>query len=192
MLRLKPSIPSTIKCSGCCAEHPRAALEERLYICPACNRYLAMPSRVRIAKLADPGTFRELNRELMSLDPLKFMDLRPYQERLKEARRESGVSEAITTGLCRIGGKAAVLMVFDFEFLGGTMGSVVGEKIANAFEEAIRRRLPVVTVIATGGARVQEGMLSLMQMAKVAAAASLHGREGLAFISILRTPPLAA
>jgi acetyl-CoA carboxylase carboxyl transferase alpha subunit/acetyl-CoA carboxylase carboxyl transferase beta subunit len=184
----KPAISSTIQCSGCGVEHSRSALEERFYICQMCNRYLPMPSRARIELLADPGTFRELNPELFSLDPLKFMDLRPYQERLKEARRESGVREAITTGLCGIGGKAAVLMVFEFEFLGGTMGSVVGEKIANAFEEAIRRRLPVVTVTATGGARVQEGMLSLMQMAKVAAAASLHHREGLAFISILTDP----
>jgi acyl-CoA carboxylase subunit beta len=129
-----------------------------------------------------------LDRGLVSVDPLKFMDLKSYRERLKEARQETGLREAITTGLCRIEGHRTVLMVFNFEFLGGTMGSVVGEKIAHGFEEAIRRRLPVVCLTASGGARVQEGMLSLMQMAKAAAAVSLHSREGLAFVSILGDP----
>src|SRR5207244_12155770 len=91
-------------------------------------------------------------------------------------------------GRCRVGGRGVVLVVFDFEFLGGTMGSVVGEKVANAFEHAIRRRIPLVSVAASGGARMQEGMLALMQMAKVSAAAARHDREGLAFISILTDP----
>jgi acetyl-CoA carboxylase carboxyl transferase subunit beta len=147
-----------------------------------------MPSRARIATLADPGTFRELDRKLVSVDPLKFTDQKSYRERLKDARRETGVREAVTTGLCRIGGQRAVLVVFDFLFLGGTMGSIVGEKIARAFEKATEARIPLVSVAASGGARVQEGMLSLMQMAKVAAAASLHDRRGLAFISILTDP----
>ena len=175
----------TIACSGCGAQHSRTSLEERQFICEVCHRYLAMPSRARIETLADPGSFREFDRDLVSRDPLKFT---AYPQRLREARRETGVGEAITTGLCGIAGHAAVLIVFDFEFLGGTMGSVVGEKIAHAFEEAARRRLPVVSVTATGGARVQEGMLSLMQMAKVAAAASAHGLKGLAFVSILTDP----
>jgi len=147
-----------------------------------------MPSRVRIASLADEGSFHELDRKLVSVDPVSFADLKSYRVRLDEARRETGVREAVTTGLCRIRGQRAVLVVFDFAFLGGTMGSVVGEKIANAFEEAIRLRLPLVSVTATGGARVQEGMFSLMQMAKVAAAASRHDRNGLAFISVLADP----
>src|ERR1700730_3355923 len=168
------------KCPSCGAEHAKAKLEELLYICPSCDRYLSMPARARIATLADAGTFRELDRMLLSVDPLEFADLKPYRERLDEARRRTGVREAVTTGLCRIAGQRAVLVVFDFEFLGGTMGSVVGEKIARAFEAATRRRIPLVSVTATGGARVQEGMLSLMQMAKVAAAVSLHDRERLA------------
>jgi acetyl-CoA carboxylase carboxyl transferase subunit beta len=147
-----------------------------------------MSARGRIAMLADQGTFRELDRELVSVDPLHFMDLRSYRERLREARKETGMREAVTTGLCRIGGERVVLVVFDFHFLGGTMGSVVGEKIANAFEKATKHRIPLVSVTASGGARVQEGMLSLMQMAKVAAAASRHNSEGLAFVSILCDP----
>jgi acetyl-CoA carboxylase carboxyl transferase subunit beta len=147
-----------------------------------------MPSPARIATLADAGTFRELDRKLVSVDPLEFADLKSYRDRLEEARRLTGVREAVTTGVCRIAGQPAVLIVFDFEFLGGTMGSVVGEKIANAFEEATERRIPVVSVAASGGARVQEGMLSLMQMAKVSAAVSQHDRERLAFISVLTDP----
>ena len=138
--------------------------------------------------LADEGTFRELDRDLVSVDPLEFADLKSYRVRLLDARRETGAREAVTTGFCRIGGNQAVIVVFDFSFLGGTMGSVVGEKIAHAFEEATQRRIPLVSVAASGGARVQEGMFSLMQMAKVAAAASVHDRQGLAFISVLTDP----
>jgi acetyl-CoA carboxylase carboxyl transferase beta subunit/acetyl-CoA carboxylase carboxyl transferase alpha subunit len=188
MLRRKGSSLASSKCPGCGAVHSRAVLKEHLYVCPECNHYLSMPSQARIATLADEGTFRELDRELVSVDPLEFADLRSYRGRLQEARRETGVREAVTTALCRIGGQRAVLVVFDFAFLGGTMGSVVGEKIAHAFEEATKRRIPLVSVAASGGARVQEGMFSLMQMAKVAAAASVHDREGLAFISILTDP----
>jgi acetyl-CoA carboxylase carboxyl transferase alpha subunit/acetyl-CoA carboxylase carboxyl transferase beta subunit len=188
MLRSKISIQSTVKCPGCATVHTRAALDENLYICPGCNQYLSMPSRARIASLADPGTFRELDRNLVSVDPLGFADHKSYRVRLEDARLETGVREAVTSGFCRIGGHQAVLVVFDFAFLGGTMGSVVGEKIAHAFEEATQRRIPLVSVAASGGARVQEGMFSLMQMAKVAAAASVHDRQELAFISILTDP----
>ncbi len=188
MLRGKVSVPATVKCPGCSTVHPRATLEANLYICPECNHYLSMPSRARIALLADEGTFRELDRELVSVDPLGFADHKSYRVRLEDARRETGVREAVTAGFCRIGGYQAVLVVFDFSFLGGTMGSVVGEKIAHAFEEATQRRIPLVSVAASGGARVQEGMFSLMQMAKVAAAASVHDRQELAFISILTDP----
>ena len=180
--------PARVECPSCGLAHPATALEERRYVCPECGRYLAMPSRARVAMLADRGSFRELNRNLISVDPLQFMDRRPYRERLVEARRETGLREAVTTGVCRIGGRQVVLVVFEFEFLGGTMGSVVGEKIADAFEYATRRRVPLVSVAASGGARMQEGMLSLMQMAKVAAAAARHDRDGLAFISILTDP----
>jgi acetyl-CoA carboxylase carboxyl transferase beta subunit/acetyl-CoA carboxylase carboxyl transferase alpha subunit len=188
MLRRKLSAASTLECPGCRKVHTAGVLEEHFYICPECHHYLSMPSRTRLAMLVDDGSFRELDRDLVSVDPLDFADLKSYRVRLQDARRETGVREAVTTGFCRIGGHRAVIAVFDFAFLGGTMGSVVGEKIAHAFEEAIQQRLPVVSIAASGGARVQEGMLSLMQMAKVAAAASLHDRQGLAFISVLTNP----
>ncbi len=184
----RPRAEPTVTCPSCGLAHPVAALEQRLYICAECGRALAMPSPARIRLLADPRTFRETERGLISVDPLQFMDRKPYRERLQEARRQTGLREAVTTGLCRVAGHPVVLVVFDFEFLGGTMGSVVGEKVAKAFELATRRRIPLVSVAASGGARMQEGMLSLMQMAKVAAAAARHDREGLAFISILTDP----
>src|SRR5258708_2157391 len=188
MARRKGSAPASSKCPACGTVHSRAVLEEHLYICSECKHHLSMPSHARIATLVDEGTFIELDHSLVSVDPLEFADLRSYRARLQEARRETGVGEAVTTGVCKIGGQRAVLAVFDFAFLGGTMGSVVGEKIAHAFEEATERGIPLVSVAASGGARVQEGMFSLMQMAKVAAAASLHDRAGLTFVSILTDP----
>lgn len=186
--RSKTTESSMFKCPGCGAEHSKANLEHRQYICPGCQRLLPMPWQARIAMLADAGSFQELDRKMVSIDPLHFTDLKSYRDRLTEARRETGAREAVTTGLCLMGGQRIVLVVFDFRFLGGTMGSVVGEKIANAFEEAVKRRIPLVSVSASGGARVQEGMFSLMQMAKVAAAASRHDQAGLAFLSILTDP----
>lgn len=147
-----------------------------------------MPAGDRVALLVDRGTFRELDRELVSVDPLNFIDLRSYRERLREAQKETGLREAVITGLCRIAGQRTALAVFDFRFLGGTMGSVVGEKIANVFEIATKRKIPIVTIATSGGARVQEGMLSLVQMAKVASAAARHDKEGLAFIAVMSNP----
>src|SRR5258705_7736321 len=185
MVRRKGSGPASSKCPACGTVHSRAVLEERLYVCPECKHHLSMPSHARIATLVDEGTFIELEHSLVSVDPLEFADLRSYRARLQEARRETGVREAVTTGICKIGGQRAVLVVFDFAFLGGTMGSVVGEKIAHAFEEATERGIPLVSVAASGGARVQEGMFSLMQMARVAAASSRPARQVFAFISSL-------
>jgi acetyl-CoA carboxylase carboxyl transferase subunit beta len=147
-----------------------------------------MPAHERIASLVDPDSFREFDRGLVSIDPLVFTDQRSYRERLLEARRRTGLREAVVIGEGRIDGRRAVLIVFEFEFMGGTMGSVVGEKVADAFDYATRHRLPLVSVTASGGARMQEGMLSLMQMAKTAAACARHDQAGLAHISILGHP----
>lgn len=188
MFSRKRQVERIMKCPACTTQHSYLELEKQLFVCPSCKHYLSMPSRSRIAALVDSGSFREINRDLVSVDPLHFMDQKSYRERLRQARQESGVREAVTTGLARMGGQRVVLAVFDFQFLGGTMGSTVGEKIARAFECATKRRIPMVCVVASGGARVQEGMLSLMQMAKVSAASARHHLEGLAFISILTDP----
>lgn len=177
-----------IQCPTCGTQHSPQVLERTLYICEKCSAYLHMPARARIALLADPGSFKEFDRGLISVDPLRFTDQRAYRERLEDARRRTNLREAVVVGGARIEGRRVVLAVFDFGFMGGTMGSVVGEKVADAFEYATKRRLAVVSVIASGGARMQEGMLSLMQMAKTAAARAEHDRAGLAHVAVLTDP----
>ena len=156
--------------------------------CPHCRHHGRLGARERIAALADPGTFRETHAELISVDPLSFFDRMPYRDRLEDAQLRTGLGEAVVTGTLRLGGRAAVVAVLDFEFLGGSMGSVVGEKVALAFELAVKQRLPVITVVASGGARMQEGILSLMQMAKTAAAAQLLHAARLPYVSVLTHP----
>jgi len=177
-----------VTCPSCGTATPRDVLRRGLWVCPSCGAYLQVPALDRIAMLADAGSFRELDRGLVSVDPLRFTDQRSYRDRLEEARRRTGLREAVIIGEARVEGTRTILGVFEFEFMGGTMGSVVGEKIADAFEYATARRLPVVIVSSSGGARMQEGMLSLMQMAKTAAAQAAHDRVGLPFLSVLAHP----
>jgi acetyl-CoA carboxylase carboxyl transferase subunit beta len=177
-----------VQCWSCGTESSPGVLRASLWLCPTCGAHLVMPARDRIASLADPGTFKEFDRRLISADPLRFADQRAYRARLLEARRRTGLQEAVVVGQARMGGLPVVLAVFDFEFMGGTMGSVVGEKVANAFEIATKRRLPVITVTSSGGARMQEGMLSLMQMAKTAATRARHHAAGVVYISVLGHP----
>ena len=146
-------------CPACGTAQPREILARALYVCPQCGAYLHVSARERIAMLVDPRSFRELDRGLVSVDPLRFTDQRAYRDRLADARRRTGLREAVLIGEARLEGRPIVLVVFDFEFMGGSMGSVVGEKVADAFEHASRRRWPVVSVVASGGARMQEGML---------------------------------
>ncbi|MBI2954271.1 MAG: acetyl-CoA carboxylase carboxyl transferase subunit beta [Chloroflexi bacterium] len=147
-----------------------------------------MSARQRIDLLADEGSFRESHRWLASLNPLSFSDRVSYEKRLEEAQHRTELTEAVVTGKARIASKAVALAVMDFDFLGGTMGSVVGEKIALTFERAIKERLPVVVVATGGGARIQEGMLALMQMAKTASAVQRLHRARLPYIAILTHP----
>ncbi|HLQ63693.1 MAG TPA: acetyl-CoA carboxylase carboxyltransferase subunit alpha [bacterium] len=179
---------SMMTCPACGTVQPREILARALYVCPQCGAYLHVSARERIAMLVDPRSFRELDRGLVSVDPLRFTDQRAYRDRLADARQRTGLREAVVIGEARLEGRPIVLVVFDFEFMGGSMGSVVGEKVADAFEHASRRRWPVVSVVASGGARMQEGMLSLMQMAKTAAARAAHDRAGLAHLAVLTDP----
>src|SRR2546425_7567215 len=181
-------VSASMTCPACSTAQPRETLARALYVCPQCGAYLHISARERIVMLADPRSFRELDRGLISVDPLRFTDQRAYRDRLAEARRRTGLREAVVIGEARLEGRPIVLAVFDFNFMGGTMGSVVGEKVADAFEHAARRRWPVVSVVASGGARMQEGMLSLMQMAKTAAARAAHDQAGLAHIVVLTDP----
>ena len=177
-------------CSNCQTDLSEGSwpVFQRYRVCDVCGHHHHISARERIQQLVDAGSFHEVNRSLASVDPLSFSDRLPYRKRLEDARKKTGVTEAVVTGTCRIGGTQAVLAVLDFEFLGGSMGSVVGEKVTLAFELATRRRLPMITVSTSGGARMQEGMLSLVQMAKTAAAARRLHEARQPFISILADP----
>ena len=175
-------------CLVCDAGLVESELYAQYRICPTCRFHYSMPARERIDTLTDPGTFRETNRSVTSLDPLSFSSRVPYKQRLIRDQRRTGLTEAAVTGTCDIGGIPLVLIVLDFGFMGGSMGCVVGEKVALALEHAAKLKRPVVAVVTSGGARFQEGVLSLMQMAKTSMAASRLDAKGLPFISVLANP----
>ena len=175
-------------CIACGVSLDDSELYTEYRVCPSCRFHYSMGARERIESLVDHGTFREINRSVVSLDPLSFSTRVSYKMRLFQDQRRTGLTEAAVTGTCSIGGSPAVLIVLDFGFMGGSMGSVVGEKVALAFEHAAKRNLPAVAVVTSGGARIQEGMLSLMQMAKTTIAAGRLSDKGLPFISVLANP----
>lgn len=157
-------------------------------ICDYCGYHFVWSARNRIEHLADAGSFRPVGRRIQPVDFLGFVDEQPYFAKLIASQKQTGLNDAILTGRCRIGGTESVLAVLDFHFLGGSMGSVVGEEITLAFEYATKHRLPVVTVVTSGGARMQEGIISLMQMPKTAAAVRRFQAAGLFYLSILASP----
>lgn len=175
-------------CLVCGARLEESELYSQYRVCPVCRFHYSMTARERINSLADPGTFREINRSIVSLDPLSFSSRVPYKQRLFQDQRRTGLTEAVVTGTCAIGGSQAMLIVLDFGFMGGSMGCVVGEKVALALEQAAKQKLPAVAVVTSGGARIQEGVLSLMQMAKTCLAASQLNDRGLPFITVLANP----
>ena len=157
-------------------------------VCPVCNFHYSLTARDRINSLADPQSFRETSRSIVSLDPLSFSSRVSYKQRIFRDQRRTGLTEAVVTGTCTIGGSPVMLIVLDFGFMGGTMGCVVGEKVALALEHAAKRKMPAVAVVTSGGTRIQEGALSLMQMAKTSIAANRLSEKGLPFISVLANP----
>jgi acetyl-CoA carboxylase carboxyl transferase subunit beta len=177
-----------VKCESCKKIIYEGELADSARVCPACGFHLPLTAEARIDLLADEGTFIELDADLVPCDPLEWEATKRYADQLVVAAEKSGLTEAVVTGRARLDGHAVVLGAMDFRFIGASMGSVVGEKIARAFEFATAERLPVVFVIASGGARMQEGMLSLMQMAKTSAALRRHSEAGLAYVSVLTNP----
>ncbi len=177
-----------IKCESCKEIVYRAEVERAGRVCPKCRYPFRITARERIGSLADAGSFEEHQSALSSVDPLNFKDTKRYRDRLKAAKQKTSAEEAVVTGLGRIGGHPAVLCVFEFGFLGGSMGSVVGEKLTRGIELAIDKHVPVIIVAASGGARMQEGILSLMQMAKTSAALERLGRARLPYLSVLTDP----
>lgn len=177
-----------IKCDACLEIIYKPEVEKNLSVCPKCNYHFRVPAAERIRSVCDEGSFREFAGDLESTDLLGFVDTKKYPDRLKEAKKKTTRNEAVITGFARIGGIDVVLCILDFEFLGGSMGCVVGEKVTIAAEEALARRLPLVIFSASGGARMQEGTLSLMQMAKTSAAVARLADARIPFVSVLTDP----
>jgi len=183
-------VPSDVfdKCSGCGEIVYREKLIQNLHVCPECGHHFRIPAPSYVELLLDPGSFEERDAHLVSGDPLQFTDLKAYPDRLVAAREKTGRNEAVITGRGRIEGIGVALAVMDFSFIGGSMGSVVGEKIARAGRDALDQATPLIVVSTSGGARMMEGIFSLMQMAKTSAVlARLHER-GLPFVSVLTDP----
>ena len=176
------------KCISCGGDLASAVLYHRYHVCPYCRFHYTISASQRIEALVDPRTFREINESLVPLDPLSFADRVPYKERIAEAQRVTGIAEAVITGTGHIGGVEAVLSVLDYAFMGGSIGSAVGEKITKAAEAASRRRLPFVLIASGGTPRIQEGVLALMQMPKIVMALRRLSKQGIPFISILSSP----
>ena len=176
------------KCPSCGEILYREKLKENWQVCPNCAHHLRLSASGYVALLTDEGSFREMDRELRSADPLQFVDLKPYRERLAAAERKSAHGEAAVTGEGTLEGIPISLGVMDFSFIGGSMGSVVGEKLARAGVRALEKRTPLLIVSASGGARMMEGIFSLMQMAKTSAVLAQMNEEGLPYISILTDP----
>jgi len=175
-------------CPGCGSHYRHDELEQTLRVCPQCGHHFRVGARDRIDQLVDPSSFVEADAELRSADPLDFFDLRPYVERLAEAEIETGLGDAIVCGGAEIEGQQCDLAVMDFDFMGGSMGSVVGEKFVRSCERATENAVPLVSVAASGGARMQEGILALMQLPKsICAIDELHESGG-AMLSVLTHP----
>jgi acetyl-CoA carboxylase carboxyl transferase subunit beta len=177
-----------VKCDGCEAHLFARELEESLQVCSHCGHHFRIGARERLAMLFDDGKYEELDAEVISIDPLEFVDTKPYPERLKQARENSGVPEAIVSGRGKVGDHPVFAGAMDMAFIGGSMGSAVGEKVTRLIERALKENAAVVVFAASGGARMQEGALSLMQMAKIAAALAELDQAHLPFISVLTDP----
>jgi len=177
-----------VKCEGCEAHLFKGELDDGLQVCKNCGYHFRIGARERLKLLFDDGKFEELDSEVISIDPLEFYDNKPYSERLTQARESSGLPEAVINGRGTVGDHPVVAAAMDMTFIGGSMGSAVGEKVTRVIERAIKEHSAVVIFSASGGARMQEGTLSLMQMAKISAALAVLDEARLPFISVLTDP----
>jgi acetyl-CoA carboxylase carboxyl transferase subunit beta len=186
----KTEVPSDLwkKCPKCGEVLLNKDLARNLYLCTKCDNHLRMPLWDRIASLTDDNSFVECDQDIQSVDPLGFVDSSPYPDRLQKAVDSTDTYEAVICGTARLDGHHINLGVFNFDFMGGSMGSVVGEKITRLLESSLERRHPAIVVSASGGARMQEGILSLMQMAKTSQAVAKLNEAGIPYFSILTDP----
>lgn len=186
----KKGVPKGIwsKCAACSQTIYQKDFLKNLKVCPECGFHYQLGARERIEALADPGTFEETNGTLLADDPLKFTANKTYTESIRQSKEKTDLPEAVVTGWIKLDGRLVMLGVMDFFFIGGTMGSVVGEKITRAIEDAVEAETAVIIVAASGGARMQEGMFSLMQMGKTSAAIARLAEKKMPYVSVLTHP----
>ena len=177
-----------VKCNSCKEIIYRKEVDRNLKVCPKCNYHFRISAKERISLLAEDGSFVEIAPEMSSRDPLSFKDQVTYKDRLKESQQKTSTQDAATAGKALIGTHQAILIVLDFTFMGGSMGSVVGEKFVMAAEKSIDEGLPLISVASSGGARMHEGIISLMQMAKTSASVARLKKTGSPYISVLADP----
>jgi acetyl-CoA carboxylase carboxyl transferase subunit beta len=186
----KRTVPEGLwtKCDACSAVLYRPELERNMAVCPKCSSHMPLTARNRLEHFLDPGEKREIAAGLEPADPLKFRDSKKYRDRITAAQKKTGEKDALVAMAGKLAGRDIVACAFEFGFLGGSMGSVVGEKFARAGQECLRQKAPLVCFSATGGARMQEGLLSLMQMAKTSAVLGRMAEQGIPYISVLTHP----
>ena len=177
-----------VKCEGCRQIIWKKDLEENLNVCPICDKHFRIDARTRLAQLLDDNQYETFDGNISSTDPLKFVDLKPYSSRLKQAQKDTGLKDAIINAQGKLLGKPVVVSVMEYAFIGGSMGAVVGEAITRAVERSADSRVPLIIVSASGGARMMEGVISLMQLAKVSAALARLDKAKVPFISLLTDP----
>jgi acetyl-CoA carboxylase carboxyl transferase subunit beta len=177
-----------VKCVLCSEQLLKKDMEENLYVCPQCSYHFRINAHKRIEQLFDEDSFEELFANVKPSDPLKFTDTEPYTERIKKAQKKTGLNDAVVTGIGEINGHKIAAAIMDFDYMGGSMGSVVGEKVTRIMEKALELRIPIIAITSSGGARMQESALSLMQMAKTSLAAARLDEAGLLYINLLTEP----
>jgi acetyl-CoA carboxylase carboxyl transferase subunit beta len=177
-----------VKCEDCRQIIWKKDLEENMNVCPKCEKHFRIDARTRLAQLLDENQYETFDGNLSSTDPLKFVDLKPYSKRLRQAQEETGLKDAVINAQGKLQGRPVVASVMEYAFIGGSMGAVVGEAITRAVERAAESRTPLIIVSASGGARMMEGVISLMQLAKISAALARLDQAGVPYISLLTDP----
>jgi acetyl-CoA carboxylase carboxyl transferase subunit beta len=177
-----------VKCEGCRQIIWKKDLEDNLNVCPKCGKHFRIDARTRLANLFDNGEYETFSDNLSSTDPLKFVDLKPYSERLKRSQEDTGLTDAVINGRGKLNGRPIIISAMEYSFIGGSMGSVVGEVITRAVELALESKEPLIIISASGGARMMEGVLSLMQLAKISAALAKLDEARVPYISVLTDP----
>ncbi|MGA7752513.1 MAG: acetyl-CoA carboxylase, carboxyltransferase subunit beta [Candidatus Sulfotelmatobacter sp.] len=177
-----------VKCESCRQIIWKKDLEENLNVCPKCDKHFRIDARTRLAQLLDDNQYESFDGDIASTDPLKFVDLKPYSSRLKQAQHDTGLKDAIINAEGKLMGRPVVASVMEYAFIGGSMGAVVGEAITRAVERAADKKIPLIIVSASGGARMMEGVISLMQLAKISAALAKLDTAKVPYISLLTDP----